>query len=111
MAVSAFFMVAQRDIKRLLAYSSIENIGLILIAFGLGGPVGILAGLLQTINHSLVKSLMFCTFGNIQMKYRSRSVDQIKGIFQVLPGTGFLMIVGTLALVGTPPFKSSLASS
>ena len=102
---SAFFMVAQRDIKRLLAYSSIENIGLILIAFGLGGPAGILAGLLQTINHSLVKSLLFCTFGNIQMKYRSRSVDQIKGIFQVLPGTGFLMIIGALALVGTPPFN------
>jgi hydrogenase-4 component F len=104
-AASAFFMVAQRDIKRLLAYSSIENIGLILIAFGLGGPLGILAGLLQTINHSLVKSLMFCTFGNIQMKYRSRNVDQIKGIFQVLPVSGFLMMVGTLALVGTPPFN------
>jgi hydrogenase-4 component F len=98
-------MYVQRDIKRLLAYSSMENIGLIVLAFGLGGPVGIFAGLLQTINHSLVKSLMFCTFGNIQIKYRSRSLDRVKGMLQAIPATGLLTIVGALALVGVPPFN------
>jgi hydrogenase-4 component F len=108
-AAAAFFMYVQRDIKRLLAYSSMENMGLIVLAFGIGGPAGIFAGLLQAINHSLVKSLMFCTSGNILIKYGSRSLDRVKGMLQVIPGTGALMLVGTLALIGTPPFNIFLS--
>ncbi|MEW6401863.1 MAG: hydrogenase 4 subunit F [Chloroflexota bacterium] len=104
-AAAAFFMYVQRDIKRLLAYSSMENIGLIVLAFGLGGPFGIFAGLLQAINHSLVKSLMFCTSGNILIKYHSRSLDKVQGMLQAIPVTGVLMIVGALALVGVPPLN------
>ncbi len=104
-AAAAFFMFTQRDIKRLLAYSSIENTGLILVAFGLGGPAGIFAGLLQTINQSLVKVLMWFASGNILIKYRSRNLDQVKGLLQVIPFTGIMMIVGALAIVGTPPFN------
>jgi hydrogenase-4 component F len=106
---AAFFMYMQRDIKRLLAYSSMENIGLIVLAFGIGGPAGIFAGLLQAINHSLVKSLMFCTTGNILIKYRSRNLDEIKGMLQVIPFSGVLLMVGALALVGTPPFNIFLS--
>ncbi len=102
---AAFFMYVQRDIKRLLAYSSMENIGLVVLAFGLGGPVGVIAGLLQAINHSLVKSLMFCTTGNILMKYHSRSLDQVRGMLRVIPASGVLLTVGALALVGMPPFN------
>ena len=65
---SSLFMFVQKDIKRLLAYSSVENIGLILLGFGIGGSIGILAALLHAINHSLVKSFMFCTTGNVLMK-------------------------------------------
>ena len=108
-AAAAFFMYLQRDIKRLLAYSSMENIGLIVLAFGIGGPAGIFAGLLQAINHSLVKSLMFCTTGNILIKYRSRNLDQVKGMLQVIPFSGVLLMVGALALVGTPPFNIFLS--
>jgi hydrogenase-4 component F len=104
-AAAAFFMYVQRDLKRLLAYSSMENIGLIVLAFGLGGPAGIFAGLLQAINHSLVKALMFCATGNILIKYHSRNLDQVKGMLQVIPATGVLILVGALALVGTPPFN------
>jgi hydrogenase-4 component F len=104
-AAAAFFMYVQRDLKRLLAYSSMENIGLIVLAFGLGGPAGIFAGLLQAINHSLVKALMFCATGNILIKYHSRSLDQVKGMLQVIPVTGVLLIAGAFALVGTPPFN------
>ena len=106
---AAFFMYMQRDIKRLLAYSSMENIGLIVLAFGIGGPAGIFAGLLQAINHSLVKSLMFCTSGNILIKYRSRNLDQVKAMLQVIPVSGVLMMVGALALVGIPPFNIFLS--
>ena len=63
--VAALFIIVQFDIKRLLAYSSIENMGLISFAFGLGGPIGVFAGLLHTINHSLAKTLLFCASGNI----------------------------------------------
>ncbi|MBK9925459.1 MAG: hydrogenase 4 subunit F [Anaerolineales bacterium] len=106
---AAFFMYVQRDIKRLLAYSSMENIGLIVLAFGIGGPAGIFAGLLQAINHSLVKSLMFCTSGNILIKYRTRNLDDVKGLLQVIPFSGVLLMVGAMALVGTPPFNIFLS--
>jgi hydrogenase-4 component F len=108
-AAAAFFMFVQRDIKRLLAYSSMENIGLVVLAFGLGGPVGIFAGLLHALNHSLVKALMFFTTGNILIKYRSRSLDQIKGMLQAIPATSVLLFLGALALAGTPPFNIFLS--
>ncbi len=104
-AAAAFFMFVQRDIKRMLAYSSMENIGLVVLAFGLGGPAGIFAGLLQALNHSLVKSLMFCTTGNILIKYRSRSLDQVRGMLQTIPVTSLLLMCGAFALVGVPPFN------
>jgi hydrogenase-4 component F len=107
MSVSAavFFMLVQKDVKRLLAYSSTENIGLILIAFGLGGPIGVVAGLLQVMNHSLVKSLMFFLSGNILIKYRSRSLDVVKGLMQTAPLTSVFLLGGVFALVGAPPFN------
>jgi len=103
-AVSSLFMFLQRDIKRLLAYSSVENIGLIVLGLGVGG-VGILAALLHAINHSLVKSLMFCTSGNILMKYHTRDLGKVRGMLQAVPFSGVLFMVGALALVGSPPFN------
>jgi hydrogenase-4 component F len=105
LASAVFFMLGQKDINRLLAYSSPENIGLILIAFGLGGPIGVLAGLFQLVNHSLVKSLMFFLSGNILMKYRSRSLEVVKGLLQAAPVTSFFLLAGVFALVGVPPFN------
>jgi hydrogenase-4 component F len=104
-AAAVFFMMVQKDVKRLLAYSSTENIGLILVAFGLGGPIGVLAGLLQLLNHSLVKSMMFFLSGNILMKYRSRSLDIVKGLMQAAPVTSVFLLGGVFALVGVPPFN------
>lgn len=103
--VSSLFMFVQRDLKRLLAYSSVENIGLIVLGFGVGGPIGILAALLHTINHSLVKSLMFCTSGNILMKYHTRDLGKVRGMLHATPITSLLMLVGVFALVGSPPFN------
>ncbi|MBI5932675.1 MAG: hydrogenase 4 subunit F [Chloroflexi bacterium] len=105
LAAAVFFMMGQKDINRLLAYSSPENIGLILIALGLGGPIGILAGLLQLVNHSIVKTMMFFLSGNILMKYRSRSLDVVKGLMQAAPLTSFFLLAGVFALVGAPPFN------
>ncbi len=102
---AVFFMLAQKDINRLLAYSTPENIGLILVALGLGGPIGALAGLLQLVNHSLVKPLMFFLSGNILMKYGSRSYGVVRGLMQAAPMTGFFLLAGAFALVGVPPFN------
>jgi hydrogenase-4 component F len=104
-AVSVLFMFVQRDVKRLLAYSSVENIGLIVLGLGIGGPLGIGAALLHAINHSLVKSMMFCTTGNVLMKYHTRNLNKINGMLQAAPFTSLLLMVGALALVGSPPFN------
>ena len=68
-----------------MAYSSIENMGLISFAFGLGGPIGVFAGLLHTINHSLAKTLLFCASGNILLKYKTRDMNQVRGLWRVAP--------------------------
>jgi hydrogenase-4 component F len=102
---SSLFMFPQRDIKRLLAYSSVENIGLIVLGFGIGGPIGILAALLQAVNHGIVKALMFCTTGNILMKYHTRDLGRIKGMLRSIPLTSLLLMLGALALIGTPPLN------
>lgn len=104
-AVAAFFIVVQRDMKRLLAYSSVENMGVIALALGIGGPLGVLAALFHTINHSLAKALLFCGSGNVLLKYGTRDLDAIKGILKVAPITGLLIGAGALALGGMPPFN------
>ena len=103
--VAALFIIVQFDIKRLLAYSSIENMGLISFAFGLGGPIGVFAGLLHTINHSLVKTLLFCASGNILLKYKTRDMNQVRGLWRVAPVSAVLFAGGALALGGIPPFN------
>src|SRR5512135_536213 len=109
LGTAVFFMLGQKDINRLLAYSSPENIGLILVALGLGGPIGVLAGLLQLVNHSLVKSMMFFLSGNILMKYRSRSLEVVRGLMQAAPITSVFLLGGVFALVGVPPFNIFLS--
>lgn len=103
--IAALFIIMQFDIKRLLAYSSIENMGLISFAFGLGGPIGIFAGLLHTINHSLAKTLLFCVSGNILQKYQTRDMNQVVGLWRVAPISAVLFAGGALALAGIPPFN------
>jgi hydrogenase-4 component F len=82
---------------------------LILVALGCGGPLGTLAALLQMLNHSLVKSMMFLLSGNIMMKYRSRSLDLVQGLMQAAPVTSVLLLGGIFALVGAPPFNIFLS--
>ena len=103
--VAALFIIVQFDIKRMLAYSSIENMGLISFAFGLGGPIGVFAGLLHTINHSLAKTLLFCASGNILLKYKTRDMNQVRGLWRVAPVSAVLFAGGALALGGIPPFN------
>ena len=101
---AAFEVYKQNDLKRKLAYSSCENVGLIAVCFGIGGPLGIIAGLVHCIAHGLTKALMFCLSGNVMMKYHTRDLAKISGIISVAPVTGVLFAAGCLALAGFPPF-------
>ncbi len=107
--VAAFFILVQQDMKRLLAYSSVENMGLVAVALGIGGPLGILAALLHTLNHSLAKTLLFCGSGNVLLKYGTRNMDVVCGMLKVMPLTAVLLGGGALALGGMPPFNIFLS--
>jgi hydrogenase-4 component F len=102
--VASLLVFVQSDLKRMLAYSTAENVGLIVLALGIGGPLGIGAALLHTINHSLTKALMFCGSGNVLATYGTRDLKLIKGVAATAPFTGTMLIAGALALCGIPPF-------
>lgn len=105
LVVAAVFILVQKDLKRLLAYSSIENIGLISLGFGVGAFGGVIAGLLHIFNHAAAKALMFFCAGNAVKAYGSNSMQKMQGMLYVLPFTALAMFLGLFALVGMPPFS------
>ncbi|HQR53935.1 MAG TPA: hydrogenase 4 subunit F [Burkholderiales bacterium] len=102
--VAACFLSRQKDIKRLFAYSSIEHMGLITFAFGMGGPVASFAGLLHMTVHSLTKSAIFFAVGHAVQKTGTQMIDDIRGLVRVSPLVGWGLMLGTLAILGMPPF-------
>jgi hydrogenase-4 component F len=101
---AAFFLSRQKDVKRMFAYSSIEHMGLMTFAFGLGGPVANFAGLLHMTLHSLIKSAIFFSVGHATQKAGSQIMDDIRGLMKVSPTVGWGLMLGTLAILGMPPF-------
>jgi hydrogenase-4 component F len=102
--LASFFLWRQRDIKRLFAYSSVEHMGIITFAFGMGGPVANFAALLHMTVHSLTKSAIFFTVGHAAQKAGSQLMDQIRGLITLSPTIGWGLILGSLAIIGMPPF-------
>jgi len=102
--LGAFFLFRQRDIKRLFAYSSIEHMGIVTFAFGMGGPVATFAALLHMTVHSLTKSSIFFTVGHAAQKAGSQLVDNIRGLITLSPTVGWGLMLGALAILGLPPF-------
>ncbi len=102
--VAAFFLSRQKDVKRLFGYSSIEHMGLITFAFGMGGPVANFAGLLHMTVHSLTKSAIFFAVGHAAQKAGTQVIDDIKGLLKHSPTIGWGMMLGSLAILGMPPF-------
>lgn len=103
---AALMLLRQRDLKRLLAYSSMENVGLMAtaIALGQGGAFA-----LQALNHSLVKVALFLLAGNLLQTYGSKSLADMRGLLRHRPAAAVLLAVAVLAVAGTPPFGSFLA--
>lgn len=101
---AALFILTQRDYKRLLAYSSIEHMGLIALAIGIFTPASLFAGFFHMINHSLTKSMLFLSSGTILQKYGTREIRKVRGLLRALPVTGMVFLIGLIAIGGTPPF-------
>jgi len=102
--VAAFFISRQKDVKRMFSYSSIEHMGLVTFAFGMGGPIASFAGLLHMTVHSLVKSAIFFTVGHATQKAGTQTMSEIRGLIKVNPAVGWGLMLGVMAILGMPPF-------
>ncbi|MBW6485477.1 MAG: hypothetical protein K0B01_04915 [Syntrophobacterales bacterium] len=101
--IAALIMLTQQNYKRLLAYSSIENMGIVALGFGMGG-IGVFAAILHMIYHALVKPALFFLAGNIFLKYSSTKIANIRGVISALPVSAGLFLTGFFTVTGTPPF-------
>jgi hydrogenase-4 component F len=100
---AAFMLYRRRDIKRLFAYSSIEHMGIIAFAFGMGGPLANFAGLLHMTMHSLTKSAIFFAVGHVAQVKGTQKIAEIRGLTATHPWLGWSLVVGVVAIAGLPP--------
>ncbi len=103
MAVAGVFMVGQKDFKRMLAYSSVEHMGILMLGLGIGG-IAIYGTLLHMMNNGLTKGVLFLSAGNIHRAFGSKSTTEVRGALRRLPLSGALFLAGFLAITGSPPF-------
>lgn len=102
--VAGYMLHRQKDIKRLFSYSSIEHMGLMTFAFGLGGPLATFGALLHMTVHSLTKSSIFICVGHATHIAKTQSMDKIRGLIATQPAVGWGLLIGTVAIAGFPPF-------
>jgi len=108
MLVAAVFILGQTDFKRMLAYSSVEHMGILALGVGLGGA-GVFGSVLHAVNHSLTKASLFLVAGNILAAYGTKTASEVRGVCRVLPISGMLWVAGFLAITGSPPFGPFLS--
>jgi hydrogenase-4 component F len=102
---AALLMIVQRDLKRLLAYSSIEHMGMVAAGIGIGVPLGLYGALLHTFSHSAAKALLFFVAGNVRENFGTLKLDRIRGMARGQRWTSGFLLIGILAIVGLPPFS------
>jgi hydrogenase-4 component F len=102
--VAALFIVRQRGVKRLMAYSSVEHMGIVALGFGFGGPFGVAGAMYHMLNHSLNKSLMFFGAGNAMRSFGTKSMMRIRDYAEHFPVGAALWLAGAVAITGAPPF-------
>ena len=107
--IAALFIVRQKGIKRLMAYSSVEHMGVIALGFGFGGPLGVAGALYHMLNHSLNKSAMFFGAGAVMRSYQTKRIPGIRHVMRTLPVLGGLWLAGAVAITGAPPFALFLS--
>lgn len=102
--VGVLFMIRQANFKRLYAYSSIEHMGIVAAALGFGGTLGLYGALLHTLNHALAKAVAFLASGDVVLRHRTRSAERVRGTLTTAPFFGGVLLLASLALLGSPPF-------
>jgi len=102
--IGALFMVRRGNFKRLFAYSSVEHMGIISVALGFGGLLGVYGALLHTLNHAIGKCVLFLTSGELVQRWRTRESRDVSGALTAVPLVGGVLLLGSLAIVGSPPF-------
>ncbi len=107
-AVAAVFMIRQRDYKRMLAYSSIEHMGILVLGVGIGGAA-VFGALLHVINNGLTKGVLFLSAGNIHLAYGTKEARGVTGALRRIPISAALFLIGFLAITGAPPFGPFLS--
>jgi multicomponent Na+:H+ antiporter subunit D len=105
MVVGGFMAVGQHDIKRLFAFSSISQVGFMILGLGLGTPLGIVGGLYHLVNHSMFKSLLFLNAGSVEYATGIRDLNKLGGLNSRLPVTGATSLIGSMSIAGLPPFN------
>ncbi|HEX7627472.1 MAG TPA: hydrogenase 4 subunit F [Candidatus Methanoperedens sp.] len=105
LGIAVPFIILQEDYKRLLAYSSVEHMGIVALGIGFGGVFGIFGAILHMFNHAMTKSFVFFGAGNVLLKHGTKDINKVSGIIKSMPVTGTLLIIGGLAITGSPPFS------
>jgi hydrogenase-4 component F len=108
MGLAGVFVLGPTDYKRMLAYSSVEHMGILALGVGIGGS-GVRGAMLHAVNHSLTKGALFLVAGNILHLYRTKGVAGVRGLLRTLPVSGPLWVAGMLAVTGSPPFGPFLS--
>jgi hydrogenase-4 component F len=104
MAVAALLGLVQRDFKRLIALSSVEQAGLVALGVGFGGRLATIGAILHLLSHSIASALLFFVGGDVEERYRTRDMLKIRGLLSAAPATGRLLALATAAVIGLPPF-------
>jgi hydrogenase-4 component F len=103
-AIGVLFMIRRGNFKRLFAYSSIEHMGIIAVALGFGGVLGLYGALLHTLNHAIGKCILFLTSGELVLRYHTRDSAEVRGAIVAVPVVGGALLLASLAILGSPPF-------
>jgi multicomponent Na+:H+ antiporter subunit D len=105
MVLGVFLAIGQWDLKRLLAYHSISQIGYVILGIGLGTPLGVLGGLFHLFNHSVFKSLLFLNSGSVEYATGTRDLQRMGGLISKMPVTGTTNMIASMSIAGMPPFN------
>ena len=102
--IGVLFMVRRGNFKRLFAYSSVEHMGIIAVALGFGGVLGLYGALLQILNHAIAKAVLFLASGDVALRYKTREAAGVRGLLTAVPVTGGALLLASFAALGSPPF-------
>jgi len=109
LVLASLRLFSQGNYKRLLAYSSVENMGIVALGVGVGGPLGLFAALFHTVSHSLVKPLAFFLGGIINMAYGTKEISKIKGVSSLMPAIGKIFVLTNIGITGSIPFGTFIS--